>query len=483
MNKYNLIFALIILSFTACKQDKSSGENSTTKVETEKHIAGQMPSWGKNATIYEVNLRQYSEDGQVNTFATHLPRLKKMGVDILWFMPLHPISMTNRKATPAIMIEDIKDPEEQKKYLGSPYSVSDYRGFNPEFGTMDDFKKMLQSAHDLGMKVIIDWVPNHTGWDHQWIKDHPDWYTQVDGKIIKSPTLKGNPTDWYDTAELNFDNQDMRKTMIGDMLFWVNEIGIDGFRMDVAHDVPADFWKQASDALFAAGPIFMLAEGQEPDQINNGYFHSDYGWDIHHIMNEVAKGEKPASAFDEWLKQDRARFNKGFHMMFTSNHDENTWAGTVFDRMGEGAQTFAVFAATYDGMPLVYSGQESANRKRLEFFEKDAIKWGGYPYAKFYQTLFDLKHNNKALWNGDFGGEPQKIMTSNEENLYAYMREKDGDKVVVILNLSDKNQNFNLNGTGYEGEYKNVFSNEKMKLEKEAKMVLKSWEYLVFSNK
>ena len=279
MNKYNLIFALIILSFTACKHDG---------------ILGEMPSWGKNATIYEVNLRQYSEDGQVNSFATHLPRLKEMGVDILWFMPLHPISMTNRKATPEIMIEEIKDAKEQKKYLGSPYSVSDYRGFNPEYGTMDDFKKMLKLAHDLGMKVIIDWVPNHTGWDHQWIKDHPDWYTQVDGAIIKSPTLKGNPTDWYDTAELNFDNQDMRKTMIDDMLFWVNKIGIDGFRMDVAHDVPADFWKQASDALFAAGNIFMLAEGQEPDQVNNGYFHSDYGWDIHHIMNEVAKGEKPA---------------------------------------------------------------------------------------------------------------------------------------------------------------------------------------------
>ena len=186
MNKYNLIFALIIASFTACEQVGNPGD---------------MPDWGKDATIYEVNLRQYSEDGHVSSFATHLPRLKKMGVDILWFMPLHPISMTNRKATPEIMIEEITDKEEMKKYLGSPYSVSDYRDFNPEFGTMGDFKKMLKSAHDLGMKVIIDWVPNHTGWDHQWIKDHPDWYTQVDGKIIKSPTLKGEPTDWFDTAE------------------------------------------------------------------------------------------------------------------------------------------------------------------------------------------------------------------------------------------------------------------------------------------
>ena len=478
--KYQLFFTLIIsiLLWNSCQNNT---DPSTPAEPT--YTPGDLPEWAKNATIYEVNLRQYLEDASFLNFSKELPRLKKMGVDVLWFMPINPISMTKRKATPEIMIEEITDPEEKKKYLGSPYSVSDYRAVNPEYGTMDDFKSMLSEAHKLGMKVIIDWVPNHTGWDHQWIKHHPDWYTQVDGEIIKSPTLKGNPTDWYDVAELNFDNQEMRKAMIADMVFWIEEIGIDGFRMDVAHDVPSDFWKAASDSLYAAGNIFMLAEGQEADQINNGYFHADYGWDFHHLLNEIAKGEKMAHNIDEWLAKDRQNFKKGFHMMFTSNHDENTWAGTVFDRMGAGHKTFAVLCATFDGMPLVYSGQEAANFKRLEFFEKDVIEWGDYKYASFYTTLAELKHRNKALWNGEFGGQPQKIETSNANELYAFMREKDGDKVVVILNFSDKNQAFDMMGSGYAGEYTNVFSNAKFQLTDGMRMNIPAWGYMVLSNK
>jgi len=482
MNKL-IFFIGILLFLNACQQDTSKNESTTIKEETQPlYTPGDLPAWAQSATIYEVNLRQYSEEGSINYFATQLPRLKKMGVDILWFMPLHPISMTNRKATPDIMIEEVKDPEEKKKYLGSPYSVTDYRGFSPEFGTIKEFKTMIKEAHELGMRVIIDWVPNHTGWDHQWIKDHPEWYTQVDGKIIKSPTLKGNPTDWYDVAELNFDNQDMRKAMIADMGYWVTDVGVDGFRMDVAHDVPADFWAECSKALYGLGNIFMLAEGQEADQINNGYFHSDYGWDIHHLMNDVGKGEKNPSVFDEWLVTDRQNFKKGFHMMFTSNHDENTWAGTVFDRMGDGHKTFGVFAATFDGMPLCYSGQESANKKRLKFFTKDVIDWGNYEYADFYKTLFDLKHKNRALWNGSYGGVPQKIETGNE-NVYAYRRQKDNDKVVVALNFSDKKQSFEMKGEGSVGAFNNVFSGVKTEIKDGMSMTLEPWDYIVLSNK
>ncbi|MEM6964928.1 MAG: alpha-amylase family glycosyl hydrolase [Bacteroidota bacterium] len=487
MNKIIILLAVALLLLVSCQQNTAEAvdtpKDSATTPSTENTSTGQLPTWARNATIYEVNLRQYAEEKPLQFFTSQLPRLKDMGVDILWFMPIHPISMTNRKATPDMMIEEVTGPEEKKKYLGSPYSVTDYRAFNPEYGTMDDFKKMLKNAHDLDMRVIIDWVPNHTGWDHQWIKDHPDWYTQVDGKIIKSPTLKGEPTDWYDVAELNFDNQEMRKAMIADMKYWITEVGIDGFRMDVAHDVPNDFWTQCSNALFAAGDIFMLAEGQVPEQMNSGNFHADYGWDFHHLMNEIAKGEKVAWRIDEWLGKDRARFKQGFHMMFTSNHDENTWAGTVFDRMGHGHQTFAVLAATFDGMPLCYSGQESANQKRLEFFTKDVIKWGNYEYADFYKKLFELKHQNQALWNGEWGGQPTKIETSNENDLYAFQREKDGDKVVVVLNLSGNNQVFELKGSGYAGEYNNVFTGGKTNLTDGMQMQMKAWDYLVLSNR
>ena len=484
MNLKNLWLCLMLCLFaTACQQNTSESSSTTEESSETKipHVPGVLPDWAKNASIYEVNTRQFSTEGTFNAFAKSLPRIKEMGIDILWFMPIHPISMTNRKATPDIMIEEVKDPEEKKKYLGSPYSVSDYRAVNPELGTMDDFKSMMKQAHDLGLKVIIDWVPNHTGWDHQWLKDHKDWYTQdADGNVIKSPTLKGNPTDWYDVAELNFDNQDMRKAMIADLLFWINEVGIDGFRFDVAHDVPNDFWKTATNALYEVAPVFLLAEAQEASQMNDGYFHADYGWNIHHLLNGIAKGDHKASEIDDWMAQDEKDFQKGFHMQFTSNHDENTWAGTVFDRMGDGHKAFAVLAATFNGMPLVYCGQEAANKKRLEFFEKDNIDWGTYEYADFYKTLLDLKEKNKALWNGEHGGKLVKIPTGKDDSIYAFTREKDGDKVLVVINLSKNAQEFSLNCTDCRGTYNNVFSGMKEEIKEGQKMNLKSWGYLIF---
>jgi len=397
-------------------------------------------------------------------------------------MPIHPISLKNRKAKGDLLVSDISDPKEREKYHGSPYAVADYKKVNPKYGTEQDFQALIDKAHQLGMKVIMDWVPNHTGWDHQWLKDHKDWYTlDKDGNVIKSPTLKGNPTDWYDVAELNFDNQDMRKAMIADMLFWIDEVGIDGFRFDVAHDVPNDFWKTATDALYAAGPVFLLAEAQEASQMNDGYFHADYGWNIHHLLNGIAKGEHKASEIDDWMAQDQKDFTKGFHMQFTSNHDENTWAGTVFDRMGDGHKAFAVLAATFNGMPLVYSGQEAANKKRLEFFEKDNIDWGTYEYAGFYKTLLDLKEKNKALWNGKHGGPVVKIPTGKDDAIYAFTREKDGDKVLVVINLSKNAQDFALNCTGCTGSYNNVLGKGKMEIKEGQKMSMKAWEYLVLN--
>jgi glycosidase len=413
-----------------------------------------------------------------------------MGVDILWFMPIHPVSEEKRKGE-----------------LGSPYAVADYRAVNPNFGTMEEFETLVEAIHDAGMHVIIDWVPNHTGWDNPWIAQHPDFYTQKDGEITDpiNPDT-GESWGWTDVADLNFDNAEMRDSMIAAMRFWVEEAGVDGFRADVAHGVPVDFWEQAADSLYDIEPLFMLSEGEIPDIVNNGAFIMDYGWEMHHTLNSIAKarganrevetdlsniarseGEEienvTALAIDEVLARQNERYQRGYKMQFTSNHDENAWAGTEFQRFGDGAQAFAVLTATFDGMPLIYSGQESAVDKQYEFFKKDEIPWGDYEYADFYKTLFDLKERNQALWNGDAGGPLEKIQTSNDEMVYAFTREKNGDRVAVIINLSGEPQTVTLNAGNFAGDYTNVFTDERERLAIGQTVDLQPWNYRVLSNK
>lgn len=468
--KFNLYFCSIFivgLLLVSCNSAQNEVDNTPT-VEKEMISKPNVPDWAASATIYEVNTRQFTPEGTFNSFKKHVSRIKKLGADIIWFMPIHPISETKRKGT-----------------LGSYYAVSDYKGVNPEHGSMEDFKSLVEYIHSQKMYVIIDWVPNHTGWDNNWIKENPDYYTKDKDGNITDPIdpATGESWGWTDVADLNFDNQAMRNSMIEAMKFWIEEVNIDGFRCDVAHNVPADFWKQATDSLYAIRPIFMLAEAAVPEIVNDGSFAMDYGWEFHHLMNEIAKGHKNAMSIDTYLIADQAKYEKGYHMHFTSNHDENTWSGTVFDRMGDAHLTLAVLSSTFDGMPLLYSGQESGNKKRLEFFEKDSIDWGTYEYAEFYSTLFNLKHRNKALWNGKDGGELVKISTSNDENIYAFSREKDGDVVIVVLNLSAEPQEVTLLGSDYIGEYNNLFAKGTTTLTEDMIMNLNAWDYIVLSNK
>lgn len=470
-----VLFLSVNLFFVSCKQ--SAKEVTIDTAETVEQVAvtlskneadTDLPLWAVNANIYEVNLRQYTEEGTIAAFEKHLSRLKEMGVDILWFMPVHPISKEKRKGT-----------------LGSYYAVADYKDVNPEHGTLEDFKRMVNKIHDLGMYIIIDWVPNHTGWDNPWITQHPDWYSQdAKGNIIDPiDPQTGKSWGWTDVADLNYDKKEMRTAMIDAMNFWLTDVDIDGFRCDVAHGVPNDFWIEANAALKQSKEVFMLAESAVPDNRNTGGFHMDYGWTFHHLINDIAKGEKDAMAIDEYLKDDAATYQRGFHMHFTSNHDENTWAGTEFDRMKDGHKTFAVLTATFDGMPLIYSGQEAANQKRLEFFEKDVIDWKDYSYSDFYKTLLSLKKNNKALWNGSYGGPLQRIATDKDQSVYAFRREKDGHKIVVVLNLTAQPQAITLKGDAYAGTYNNVFAKESMNLAANMEMKMNPWDYIVLSNK
>ncbi len=419
-------------------------------------IFAQAPEWSKDKTIYEVNIRQYTPEGTFDAFATHLPRLEKMGVGILWMMPIQPIGELNRKGS-----------------LGSYYSISDYTATNPEFGSLKDFKKLVDEAHKRDMHVILDWVANHTSWDHVWMKKHPDFYTtDKSGKVI--PPV----ADWSDVADLNYDNKAMRAAMIADMKYWITEADVDGFRCDVAMMVPDDFWKEAFTELRKIKPdIFLLAEAEGP-QFHTDGFNMTYAWNKHHIMNEIAKGTMSADTMDLAIQKDLKNYTAdSYFMNFTSNHDENSWNGTEFERMGNGAKTFAVMAATMPGMLLMYSGQEVALDHRLKFFDKDSITWvDNKNYTQFYTTLIQLKEDNPALWNGSCGGAYSRVATQHDK-IYCYTRTLGDNKVMVILNLSSDAHDAVFSTDG--GKYKNYFTGKKQKIKTGKKVTIPAWGYLV----
>ena len=466
MKSVYTLFAILFILGTGCKNEQSSNTSSnSSKAKTTIDNPRPLPAWASNANIYEVNVRQYTPEGTFDAFSKHLPRLKNMGVDILWFMPIFPISDTKKKGS-----------------LGSYYAVTDFKAINPEFGTIEDFKNVIDQAHRLGMKVIIDWVPNHTGWDHVWIKSNPEFYTQdKDGNIIDPVDPgTGKSWGWTDVADLNYDNNDMRKEMISDMLYWINNHKIDGYRMDVAHNVPNDFWENATNQLFAANDsIYMLAESETADHLNNGYFHAIYGWGMHHLLNDIAKGHKNVNAIDSLLAIKKGDISQGMYMNFITNHDENSWAGTITERMGEGGDAFAVLAATFDGIPLTYSGQEEPLTRRLEFFEKDDIGFKNFEKNNFFKTLLTLKKRNKALGNGSYSSPIIKI--GDSEHIYAFMKEKDGDKVAVMVNLSNEKQQIRLSKavTGLT----NLFDGRKVEMGPGTIKSFDPWEYWVASNR
>lgn len=451
----------LAVSLWGCKKDQKSGDAGAPVQE----IPG-VRDWIKTANIYEVNIRQFSPEGNLAGVAQQLPRLKEMGVNILWFMPIHPISKEKRKGT-----------------LGSYYAVGDYLDVNPEYGTLDEFKALVKQIHSLDMRIILDWVPNHTGWDHPWITEHPEFYTKdAKGNIIDPLDEEtGKSLGWTDVADLNYDVPEMRKAMTDAMLFWIREADIDGYRVDVAESVPLDFWQEAIPKLRAAKPsLFMLAEAEYPPHRNEGLFDMSYGWSFHHLMKEVAQGKKGPDDIEAWLKADRAKFKKGFHMHFTANHDENSWNGTEDESFGAAKDAMTVLAFTMDGMPLIYSGQESNLNKRLKFFEKDPIVWGEYERARMYTSLLGLKRMQKALWNGEAGGEPVRVKTTDDQHFFAYKREKDENLVLVLLNLSPQERAVGVLDPALQGAtFRDVFSGMDMFIADNVNFALRPWGYMI----
>jgi alpha-amylase len=413
------------------------------------------PAWIMQGNIYEVNVRQYTKEGTFNAFAKHLDRLKNMGVQTLWFMPINPISKKDRKGT-----------------LGSYYAVSNYTAINPEFGTMADWKRLVQTIHGKGMKVIIDWVPNHTGADNYWLDKHPDFF-------VKDSTGKAAVAfDWADTRQLNYKNRTMQDSMINAMKFWITQTGIDGFRCDVAGEVPGEFWSRCISQLKKVKNIFMLGEGDKP-YLNRSGFDATYPWDMFAMMKRVAKGERPAFALDSIKNRNDTAFPaNALRMYFTSNHDENSWNKADFETMpGASHAPFAVFTQTMvRGVPLIYSGQEEPILRALEFFEKDPITFGKFERAAFYKTLLNLRKRNVALAaNASF----RKVHVGDDKALYAFLREKNGKKVFVILNLSNEEQRVTVNDAKLFGSPLNVFSGNKERLTNKQWMI-EPWGYVVY---
>lgn len=430
---YSLIVAVSSLFATSCNTKKTT-ENVVERDST--YTSVNHPEWSRNAVIYEVNLRQFTPSASAKEFATQLPRLKELGVDILWFMPIHPISELNRKGE-----------------LGSYYAVKDYKAFNPEFGTIEDFKAVVNQAHELGMKVILDWVPNHTGCDNAWATEHPEWFSlNEEGKMY-------GPFDWTDVYELNYDNHEMRAAMIDALKFWLTDVNVDGFRCDVAGEVPTDFWEEARPQLDSVKPeLFMLAEASKPELQKNA-FNMGYNWPMKDLFSEIAatagqytfkkEGEpmrtfpvKHAVAIDSLLADQAANYPKDTYLMnMITNHDLNSWEGTEFKRLGNLTNAFAVLSYTLPGMPLIYTGQETGMDRAFEFFKKDeAPTWEPRnEFFTFYQKLNALKHNQSALKAGLEGGEMVRYVTKSND-LYIFSRSVEDSTVLTFVNLGNAEQ-------------------------------------------
>ena len=374
-------------------------------------------------------------------------------------MPIHPIGKKNRKGT-----------------LGSYYSVKDYKAVNPDFGSLNDFKALVDEAHKQGMYVLIDWVANHTAWDNIWIEEHPEWYAKDSiGEMYY-------PADWTDVVQLNYEVEELHIAMIDALKYWVTETDIDGYRCDVAGMVPVEFWNRARIALDIIKPVFMLAEDEQSYNLMEKAFDMNYGWHMHHIMNQIAQGKDSVPVLKEYFAKYDTIFSKDvYRMNFITNHDENSWNGTVFDRMGDGAETFAVMSFTIPGMPLIYTGQEAGLAKRLEFFEKDEVDWSNTEYTDFYKSLTRLKKENTVFWNGNVGGD-MKLLCAKNNKVFAFKRFNGTEEVFVLLNLSDKAQEIIL-PEGLSGAYTEYFKGKLELLNAGEKATLEAWEYKVLLSK
>lgn len=429
------------------------------RYQPQPYITLRNPEWSKNAVLYQINLRQFTADGTLRAAERELPRLRTLGVDVLWLMPIHPIGEKHRKGT-----------------LGSPYSVRDYYGVNPEFGTLDDLKHFVDAAHAQGMHVILDWVANHTAWDNPLVEQHPEWYAR-DWKGDFHPTPWW---DWSDIINLDYNQPALRKYMTDAMAYWVREVGIDGYRCDVAGFMPVEFWNNLRKELDQIKPVFMLAEWESRD-LHAAAFDATYAWSWNEALHAIAMGKADVNKLYTFYSWNEAFFPRGaMRMNFVSNHDKNSWEGTEFEQFGDALPAAMVLSFVADGIPMIYNGQEAGNTKRLEFFENDPIQWREHPNGALYATLIRLKKNTTALWNGRWGAMMIHVPNDRGAQVLSFVRQDANGKVFAAFNFSDTPQTVRFQQTLYRGAYTDYFSGKPATFDDDAPLQIEAWGYRVF---
>ena len=420
------------------------------------------PEWSYSAVLYELNVRQFTPEGTFAAARERLPFLRSVGIDAIWLMPIYPIGQQGRKGS-----------------LGSYYSIRDYKGINEEFGTAADFREFIAAAHSLGMRVLLDWVANHTARDARWLEEKPyDWYEREADGTAKVPW------DWTDTAKLNYSNHDVWLGQIDAMRYWVEEFNVDGFRCDMAMLVPIEFWQEASNELHRIkSDIFMLAEAEE-DNLFDHAFNMSYQWNIHHIMCDIAKGARRVWDMRNAIHSERAKYpREAMRMSFTSNHDENSWSGSEQSRFGAALDVMTVMTFLMPStMPLIYTGQEVGYNHSFEFFERDAIPAEAYVEnrtTELYRRLTSLKHKERALAAGERGGEMIEIENNAKDCMMTFVREVDGSRVVAIVNLSPYTIHADFRTGIYAGKYYDALSGERVVLDDHVERDIAPWQYQI----
>ena len=416
------------------------------------------PEWSKNATIYQINTRQFTDEGTFRAAEAHLPRLKELGAVILWLMPVQAIGEKNRKGT-----------------LGSPYAVKDYYSVEPDLGTLDDLKHFVRAAHEHGLYVILDWVANHTAWDCNLVTEHPEWYAR-DWKGDYRPTPWW---DWVDIIDLDYDKPGLRQYMTEALKYWVSEVDIDGYRCDVAGFVPTDFWDTLRAELDLIKPVFMLAEWEARD-LHAAAFDMTYAWSWNETMHRIAMGKGDLEQLRVYYAWNEKAFPADImRMMFVSNHDKNSWEGTEFEQFGDALEAAIVLSVVGDGMPLIYSGQEAGNDKRLEFFERDPIVWREHPQGELYRKLFELKRTNTALWNAHWGAKMVAVPNTAAEGIFSFVRANEQDKVFAVFNLSPDDHTVTFQETLCHGDYVDFNGSPDIAVDGSTVLELAPWSYRI----
>jgi glycosidase len=451
-------FACLALAAAVATAPAHAGSGDLARYQATPYSSVKHPEWSKDAAIYQLNTRQFTSEGTLRAAEKELPRLKELGVGIVWLMPIHPIGKARRKGE-----------------LGSPYAVQDYFKVNPELGTMQDLKAFVATAHGLGLHVILDWVANHTAWDNVLQAEHPDWYLANHQGLPRSTPW----FDWDDIIELDYSKPAVREYMTRAMRFWVREAGVDGYRADASGFVPQDFWDNAAAELRAIKPVFLLAEW-ESRELHARAFDASYAWTWWDTMKSIAGGHGNAASLNQYYAWNEKYYPRdAYRMLYVTNHDKNT-EGTEFETFGPALDATIVLSVASAGMPMMYNGQEAGNERRLKFFDRDPIVWQASPYGALYKQLFALKKSNTALWNGHWGAPMEQVTSSAPKQVLSFVRQNARDKVFAVFNLSSEAQQVSFSGDLHAGRYREFGSGAAVELAAGSTVSLAPWGYKLY---